>query len=117
MDTYGTLPSLNDWISGIFVPQLPEDLLLVLAGRDPPEMSWRADTGWQRIVRSLPLENLSREESRAYLTRREVPFEQQTPILDFTHGHPLALSLVADVSTRRCRPCRACSSATPPSTT
>jgi hypothetical protein len=43
---------------------------------------------------------LSREESQAYL-KREIPSEQRQTILDFTHGHPLALSLVADVFLQR----------------
>jgi hypothetical protein len=43
------------------------------------------------------LRNLSRNEAEAYLERRDVPPEQQQTVLDFTHGHPLALSLVADL--------------------
>ncbi len=61
----------------------------------------RFDPGWQRLVCSLPLQNLSREESQAYLTKREIASEQHQTILDFTHGHPLALSLVADVFLQR----------------
>jgi hypothetical protein len=48
-------------------------------------------------VRLVPLRNLSPEESQAYLTKRDVPTPQHQTVLEFTHGHPLALSLVADV--------------------
>src|SRR5204862_1451351 len=41
------------------------------------------------------------EESRAYLDKREVPPDQHGRVLAFTHGHPLALSLVADVFAQR----------------
>jgi hypothetical protein len=101
IDTYETLAPLSAWMSETFLPQLPENLLLVLASRNPPEPSWRVDPGWQRFVRPLRLENLSREESQAYLIRRNVPPDQHGAILDFTHGHPLALSLIADVFVQR----------------
>jgi hypothetical protein len=101
VDTYENLAPLNAWISEVFLPQLPEKLLLVLAGRNAPDPSWRIDPGWQRLVRPLHLQNLSREESQTYLSRREVPADQHKDILDFTHGHPLALSLVADVFVQR----------------
>jgi hypothetical protein len=101
VDTYETLAPLNAWMSEIFLPRLPGNLLLVLAGRNAPEPGWRVDPGWQRVVRPLHLQNLSREESEAYLSKREVPPDQHEDILDFTHGHPLALSLVADVFVQR----------------
>jgi hypothetical protein len=101
VDTYETLAPLNAWIREVFLPQLPGNLLLVLAGRNAPEPSWRVDPGWQRLVRPLHLQNLSREESQAYLAKRDVPPDQHKDILDFTHGHPLALSLVADVFVQR----------------
>jgi hypothetical protein len=101
VDTYETLAPLGAWMSEVFLPRLPGNLLLVLASRSAPEPSWRIDPGWQRLVRPLHLQNLSREESQTYLLRREVPPDQHEDILDFTHGHPLALSLVADVFVQR----------------
>jgi hypothetical protein len=53
------------------------------------------------LIHSIPLRNLSPQESRDYLTRRGVPPDQHQAVLDFTHGHPLALSLVADVFAQR----------------
>jgi hypothetical protein len=103
VDTYETLAPLGAWMSEVFLPQLPSNLLLVLASRSAPEPSWRIDPGWQRLVRTLHLQNLSRDESQTYLLRREVPPDQHKEILDFTHGHPLALSLVADVFVQRPR--------------
>jgi hypothetical protein len=101
VDTYENLAPLNAWMSEVFLPRLPANLLLVLAGRNPPEPGWRVDPGWQRVIRPLHLQNLSREESQTYLLKREVPPDQHEGILDFTHGHPLALSLVADVFVQR----------------
>lgn len=101
IDTYETLAPLETWLSEVALPQLPGDSLIVLAGRQPPSLVWRADPGWQTLIATLPLRNLRPEESKAYLNKREVPAEQHQTILDFTHGHPLALSLVADVFAQR----------------
>jgi hypothetical protein len=101
VDTYESLASLDGWLRQTFLPRLPDQVLVVLAGRRPPLAAWLTDGGWQTLLRHLSLGNLSREESHTYLERRQVPVEQHADILDFTHGHPLALSLVAEVTAQR----------------
>jgi hypothetical protein len=101
IDTYETLAPLDNWLRDVFMPQLPENTLVVLAGRTPPSDAWKADPGWQTLIRTVPLRNLSPDESRSYLAKRAVPSDQHRAILDFTHGHALALSLVADVLAQR----------------
>lgn len=97
LDTYETIAPLDEWLREVFLPQLSENTLIVIAGRHSPSFAWRADLGWQVLIHLLPLRNLSPEESQTYLTRRSVPSTQHQAVLDFTHGYPLALSLVADV--------------------
>lgn len=101
LDTYEFLAPLDNWLREIFLPQLPENVLVVMAGRNPPASAWRTDPGWQTLVRVLPLRNLSSDESRAYLLQRGVPEAQCQAVLSFTHGHPLALSLVAETFAQR----------------
>jgi hypothetical protein len=101
IDTYEALVPLDGWLREVFLPQLPGDTLVVLAGRNPPTPAWRTDPGWQALLHPLPLRNLSPEESRAYLTQRAIPQTEHDNVLTFTHGHPLALSLVADVFDQR----------------
>src|SRR3712207_4371863 len=43
IDTYETLAPLGTWMSETFLPQLPENLLIVLASRNPPEPGWRVE--------------------------------------------------------------------------
>ena len=101
IDTYETLAPLDGWLRETFLPQLPESALVVLAGRVAPTAAWRADPAWQTLIRALPMRNLSSDEGRHFLARRNVPPDQHQAVLDFTHGHPLALSLVADVFAQR----------------
>lgn len=97
IDTYETIAPLDEWLREVFLPQLPGNTLIVLSGRHSPALAWRTDPGWQDLIQILPLRNLTPEESRTYLNKREVPTNQHKAVLDFTHGYPLALSLVADV--------------------
>ncbi|HEX6291556.1 MAG TPA: AAA family ATPase [Herpetosiphonaceae bacterium] len=101
IDTYEKLAPLDAWLRDHVLPNLPEQALIVIADRNPPSMDWRADPGWQALIRVLPLRNLSPDESQRYLMRRAVPTDQHDAVLSFTHGHPLALSLVADVFAQR----------------
>ena len=101
VDTYESLFGLDAWLRDTFLPELPDSLLLVLAGCDPPPDDWRTDPGWQCLIHPLPLRNLGVDESREYLGRSRIPAERHESILSFTHGHPLALSLVADAFMQR----------------
>jgi AAA ATPase domain len=101
IDTYENIATLDEWLREEFLPQLSLDTLIVIAARTPPSPAWRSDPGWQALIRTLSLRNLSSEESLSYLVRRDIPNAQHQVILDFTHGYPLALSLVADVFTQK----------------
>jgi RecA/RadA recombinase len=101
IDTCETLAPLDDWLREVFLVSLPENVLVVLAGRYPPGAAWRTDIGWQTLAHSLALRNLSPDDGQDYLQRRAVPADQIKAVLDFTHGHPLALTLVADAFAQR----------------
>ncbi|GAA6622993.1 AAA family ATPase [Scytonema sp. NUACC26] len=97
LDTYENISALDEWLREEFLPQLSSETLVVFSGRNSPSEAWCSDPGWQALIRTLPLRNLSPEESLSYLTKRDIPIAQHSSILDFTHGYPLALSLIADV--------------------
>jgi hypothetical protein len=97
IDTYETVAALDAWMRETFLPQLPDRSLVVLAGRNPPAPAWRTDLGWIDLARVIGLRNLSPEESRTYLAMRGIADDKHADVLAFTHGHPLALALVADV--------------------
>lgn len=101
LDTYELLVPLDNWLREIFLPSLPTTLLTVIAGRNPPSEAWRSDSGWQSILRVIPLRNLAPHETRAFLEQRNIPDDQVQAVSNFTHGHPLALSLIADEFAQR----------------
>ena len=97
IDTYERLESLDGWLREEYLPSLPAQTLIMIASRQLPSMEWRTDPGWAAVLQVLPLRNFRPEESRAYLTSRGVPEPLQTEALGFTHGNPLALSLLTDL--------------------
>jgi hypothetical protein len=97
IDTYETLTPLDSWLRENFLPQLPDTTLVVLAGRNPPTATWRSDPGWRDLIHILSLRNLRPEDCLDYLERWGIATKHHQAVLEFTHGHPLALSLVAEV--------------------
>jgi hypothetical protein len=81
----------------VWLPQLPDKSLVVMAGRRPPPIAWQTDPGWQPFVRTIALRNLPPVEVQNYLAKRQVGADQFETVLNFTHGYPLALSLMADM--------------------
>ena len=97
IDTYEKISPIDDWVRTDFLPRLPANVLTVVCGRNAPSVSWLSDAGWKALMRSIQLRNFVPAESEEYLRRRHLPEEKIQPVLNFTHGHPLALSVVADI--------------------
>jgi hypothetical protein len=100
LDTYERLAPLDDWVRTRLLPRLPATALTVVAGRMPPGSAWRADPAWRELLRVVSLRNLSPEESRQYLHACGVDRARHDQLVELAHGHPLGLSLLADVVVR-----------------
>jgi hypothetical protein len=98
IDTYEALAALDGWLRGVLLPNLAGRGLAVIAGREMPAAIWRTDLAWGALTRVVALRNLAPEDARAYLAAAGVPPPAHAAALAFTHGHPLALSLVADLA-------------------
>jgi AAA ATPase-like protein len=99
-DTYERLAPLDDWVRTRLLPRLPATALTVAAGRAPPGSAWRADPAWRELLRVVSLRNLSPQESRQYLDGCGVDPGGHDQLVELAHGHPLGLSLLADVVAR-----------------
>lgn len=97
IDTYEQLVPLDNWLREEFLPEFPAGALVVVAGRTPPSPQWASDPGWGELLRVVALRNLQPDDARSYLDAAGVPEDLHRRVLEMTHGHPLALSLLADV--------------------
>jgi hypothetical protein len=100
VDTYERLAPLDDWMRTRLLPRLPATALTVLAGRAAPGPAWRADPAWHDLLRVVSLRNLSPDDSRAYLRAAAVDPARHDQLVELAHGHPLGLSLLADIVVR-----------------
>lgn len=98
LDNYEDFDSNDDWVRESFIPQLSAETLVILASPRPPALAWRTDPGWQALIKTVSLRNLSTDEAQELLMLRGVPPAQFQAAMDFTHGYPLALSLIADMA-------------------
>lgn len=100
IDTFEFGHALEGWLRLKFLPRLPYDAVIVIAGRLPPDSGWRTDPDWKEALRVITLPDLSDADARALLSARGVPTELHERVLAFAGGQPLALTLAADLAAR-----------------
>jgi hypothetical protein len=100
LDSYERLTLIDGWFRRRLLTRLPDTCVTVIAGRDPPTSAWRADPAWRELFRVVSLRNLGPPECREYLHAGGVDPTLHDSIIQVTHGHPLGLSLLADVVSR-----------------
>ncbi|MFE3542517.1 ATP-binding protein [Nocardia sp. NPDC059177] len=100
IDTYERLAPVDDWVRRRLLPRLPATALTVIAGRQPPDAGWRAETGLGELFRVVALRNLSPVQAREYLRVQGVDARRWDRIAGVSHGHPLGLALLTDLHAR-----------------
>ena len=98
IDTHEQLRLLDAWLRQSFVPALPQNVRLLLAGRDTPS-AWQRDLG--DLLRTIRLDNLSDEAARTLLRRAGVDRAIAGHVARIARGHPLSLQLAAGALAER----------------
>lgn len=93
LDTYERFMLLDTWLRQSFLPAVPDSVLTIVAGRDPPAAPWLTSPEWAGLVRSLRLEPLDQSEAMAMLLTRGLTELESAQANRFARGHPLALEL------------------------
>ncbi|MFE0019828.1 ATP-binding protein [Amycolatopsis sp. NPDC059021] len=96
IDGFEHCQALETWIREQLLPTVPEDTVVVIAGRHRPDPHWTLDPGWRHLVRMLALAPLNPDEAGDLLTQRGVPGELHATVNGFAAGHPLTLCLAAE---------------------
>ncbi|MGX1274593.1 ATP-binding protein [Streptomyces phaeoluteigriseus] len=90
IDTFEHCQGLEGWLRDEFLPGLPADVLVVVAGRHAPDVRWSADPGWAGVLKVIALGDLSEGEAETFLAKRGVDVARRGALLAFAAGHPLA---------------------------
>ena len=98
LDTFEALSVLSGYLQDEILPRLDTNVKVVIAGRHAPGLAWNRGDAWLKIIRPLPLEGFSSQETQEYLLRRGINEpELAIKVARAAGGNPLALSLAADM--------------------
>lgn len=93
LDQYEVFRLLDTWLRHHFVPSLPENVSLLMAGRQEPNSAWtRLPAGTFEVMR---LGALGSEDSTDLVRAMHVTEDAAEAIVAFAGGHPLTLVLGA----------------------
>ena len=98
IDTFECIAHLDAWLRETLLPELPDTTRVVIAARVTPDPAWTTDALWREGARVIGLRNLAAPECARYLDARAIPVELHERIVQTSHGHPLALTLLADIA-------------------
>lgn len=110
LDTLERLKLLEHWLRSTVLPSLPENVRVMLAGREAPAPGWLES--FAELMLPLELGNLLPETAHAVLRRAGLDDDQSRRVNRLARGHPLSLQLAASAS--RSRPGVAFADATEP---
>jgi len=100
LDTYEVFRLLDSWLRQIFIPALPDNVRMILCGRDAPVAAWISAPGWHGLLRTIRIESLPEQDAMELLCRSGLSSDEARRMDRFAHGHPLALTLVASILAR-----------------
>ncbi len=92
IDSFELLVMIDRWICREFIPALPANVRVVVAGRTVPAERWRR---YGPLLCALPLGNLSPAEAAKLLRENGVEERMVARINSICRGHPLSLQLAA----------------------
>ena len=98
LDTYETFGLMDTWLRQDFIPELPDNIFIIIAGREAPNPAWFTTPGWQDLFREIELHGFSDEDADAMLGTRGLTTSQIRKVKNFAKGYPLALELAAAAS-------------------
>jgi hypothetical protein len=97
IDSYERMAALDGYLRRGLLPSLPEQAVVVIAGRATPDPAWFAG-GWEGIATELELGELAPDEALVLLANHGVADERAEAIVSWAEGSPLALALAADTA-------------------
>ena len=94
IDTFEEIGDMNRWVREHFLPHLPGNCMIVIAGRHALTDLWQAQPVWHSLIKPLALDNFDRQLTREYLQHNGVSDQSLIEqAWQHTAGYPLALSL------------------------
>lgn len=100
-DHYEVFRLVDTWLRRTFVPFLPDNVRIVVCGREPPVAAWLTAPELAGSVDRMALEPLVPEDAVRLFVSLGVPEGQAERFNRVIHGHPLAIRLAASAAADR----------------
>jgi len=97
LDSYERMTALGPYLRRELLPGLPDQALVVIAGRGEPDPGWFTG-GWESLTARLDLGILGPGDARRLLAAHGLRDGRVADIVDWAEGSPLALALAADAA-------------------
>ena len=98
LDSYERMTALDPYLRRELLPGLPDQALVVIAGRGTPDPAWFSG-GWEAVTARLELGELAPADAQRLLAAHGLSDERVPGIIEWAAGSPLALALAADAAT------------------
>lgn len=100
-DHYEVLRLLDTWLRQTLVPGLPDNVRIVLCGREAPVAAWLTAPELAGSVDRVPVDPLEPEDAVRLFVSLGIPEAQAERFNRVVHGHPLAIRLAASAAADR----------------
>jgi hypothetical protein len=97
LDSYEFMTALDSCLRHELLPELPDQAMVIIAGRGDPDPGWFAG-GWEAVTARLDLTALAPRDARRLLAARGLTDSRVPAIIDWAAGSPLALALAAEAA-------------------
>jgi hypothetical protein len=97
LDSYEQMTALDPFLRRRLLPAMPDDTLVIIAGRRAPDPGW-FQGGWESVTTRLDLRPLAPAEAGELLAARGVSDERVPAIIEWAAGSPLALAMAGDAA-------------------
>ena len=101
LDNYEVFRLMDGWLHQVFAPALPDNVRLVLVGREPPAAMWLTRPGWSGLSASLSLGPLAEEDALELLRGAGLSRSEASRLNRLARGHPFALRLASAAAAER----------------
>jgi DNA-binding NtrC family response regulator len=96
LDTFENFGLLETWLRKSFIPSLPDNVITIIVGRQPPNSAWFTnEEGLGVFFKEIELGELSYNEVLRFLKAKGLTKDQSEKVYTIVHGHPLALEMAS----------------------
>ena len=107
LDGFERVENLEGWLRERVMEQAGPQARLVVLGRRPLSPGWTTSSAWAGRVCTMALSSFDPAEAQQFLSHTNIEAPDHDAAIEASHGHPLALALLADAHARD--PSRGCS--------